>query len=294
MRFFILFLLSILLFTACQKSAETSGEAANVQRYPFKGKVVSVDKAKKTATIDHEKVPGYMDAMTMSFPVRADWVWEDLTPGAEIRADLVIDPKQDFWLENIGIIAAPNPNQTAPPVDERFAQIGKEIPDFVLTDQDGKKISLKDYRGKALAITFIYAQCPLPDYCILMSKNFSDLALQLEGDAGAADKIRLLSISFDPARDTPEKLRQYGQGYLGNPAKPDFTIWQLATGTNEQVKKIADFFGLRYEISPEDKLQFNHSLRTAVVSPEGKVTKIFPGNDWTKEDLLREMRETLQ
>jgi protein SCO1/2 len=260
----------------------------------MKGKVVSVDKAKKKAEIAHDDIPGFMEAMTMSFPIRADWVWEDLTPGAEVRAELVVDDaKGDYWLENIGIIAAPNPNQPAPPVDDRFAQLGKEVPDFKLTDQDGKRFSLKDYRGKALAITFIYAQCPLPEYCIKMSTNFSDAAMQAQ-NSDFKDRIRLLSISFDPARDTPEKLKQYGQGYLGKDAKPDFTVWQLAVGSEKEVREVADFFGLRYEIDPNDKAQFNHSLRTAVIAPDGKVTKILGGNDWTPNDLLREMKATLE
>jgi protein SCO1/2 len=103
-----------------------------------------------------------------------------------------------------------------------------------------------------------------------------------------------LSISFDPARDTPEKLKQYGQGYLGKDAKPDFTVWQLAVGSEKEVREVADFFGLRYEIDPNDKAQFNHSLRTAVIAPDGKVTKILGGNDWTPNDLLREIKATLE
>jgi protein SCO1/2 len=103
------------------------------------------------------------------------------------------------------------------------------------------------------------------------------------------DKVRLLSISFDPARDTPEKLRQYGSGYLGNAEKPDFTIWQLAVGSDKEVRSIADFFGLQYEVDKEDQTQFNHSLVTAVVSPDGKVAKILFGNRWTTDDLMREL-----
>jgi protein SCO1 len=105
------------------------------------------------------------------------------------------------------------------------------------------------------------------------------------------DKVRLLTISFDPEHDTPEKLKQYGLGYLGKDSKAsDFTTWQLAVGSDKEVKQIADFFGLRYETDQNDKTQINHSLRTAVISPEGKVTKIFPGNDWTPNDLLRELK----
>jgi protein SCO1/2 len=223
--------------------------------------------------------------------VHSDWVWEDLTPGAEIQAELVVDEtaKEPYWLENIAISAAPKANQPPPPIDERFAQVGKEIPEFTLTNQDGKRISTKDYKGKAWALTFIYARCPLPDACIRMSTNFSDAALEVM-NSDLKDRIRLLSISFDPANDTPEKLRQYGQGYLGKDAKPDFSVWQLAVGSDKEVRAIADFFGLRYEIDQQDKTQINHSLRTAVIAPDGKVTKVFSGSGWMANDLLAELK----
>ncbi len=293
MRYFILILFSALVLTACQKSVtQSTNTSAEAKRYSLKGTVVAVDKAKKKATVKHEEIPGYMDAMTMDFPVREDWVWEDLNPGADIFADLVVDA-DNFWLEKISISAVPNPNQPPLPAREDVAQIGNQVPDFTLTDQDGKRINLKDYRGKALAITFIYSRCPLPTYCSLMSKNFSDLAIQLNQNAELKDKIRLLSVSFDPNTDTPAKLKEYGQGYLGKDAKPDFTVWQLATGTNKEVKAVADFFGLRYEIDPNDKTQFAHSLRTVVVTPDGKVRKVFSGNEWTTSELLKELQTAL-
>ena len=291
-RFSVLFIIAVLLF-ACQK-AQQQAVSADAKHYTLKGTVVAVDKAKKKATIKHEDIVGYMPGMTMEFPVRADWVWDDLTKDAEIRADLVVDnAKGEFWLENIAIVAAPNPNKPAPPVNENFVNIGQEVPDFALTNQDGKRISTKDYRGKALAVTFIYARCPLPDYCIKMSTNFSDLANELH-DSDLKDKIRLLSVSFDPKTDTPAKLKDYGIGYLGKRAKADFSVWQLATGSDKEVRSIADFFGLRYEVDASDKTQFAHSLRTAVIAPDGKVTKIFAGNEWTPKDLLRELQKSLE
>src|SRR6187549_1713736 len=231
MRTLSLFLLFILLLSACKSSNQAAnGASGTAKRYPFKGKVVAVDKDKKKATIDHDAIEGYMAAMTMDFPIHADWLWDDLRPGSDIRAELVVDntAQDPYWLENIGIVAAPDPNRTPPPARENVAQVGKEAPDFTLTNQDGKKITLKDFRGHALAVTFIYSRCPLPDYCIRMSTNFSDLANQLSMEPELKDKIRLLTISFDPENDTPAKLRSYGLGYLGAGAKPDFTIWQLA------------------------------------------------------------------
>lgn len=290
MRQLIVFFLIALALSACKNTDAPASATTSGKRYPFRGKVVSVNRAEKKATIDHEAVENFMPAMTMEFPIHADWAWDDLTPGSEVRAELVVDntSKEGYWLENIGIVAPPNSNQTVP-VNENFAQVGKVPPDFTLTNQDGKKISLKDFRGHALAITFIYARCPLPEFCIRMSTNFSDIANKIKDDPSLKDKLRLLSISFDPEHDTPEKLRSYGIGYLGNDPKTKFEVWQLASGTDAEVRKIADFFGLRYEVDQNNTAQINHTLRTAVLAPDGKVIKIFAGNEWTPNELLKEL-----
>jgi protein SCO1/2 len=295
MRYFLLILFSVLLFSACQKSpTEQQNASADVKRYTLRGKVVAVDKARKKASIAHEEVENYMPAMTMDFPIKDNWVFDELSKDADIRGDLVVD-KDGYWLENVAIVAAPNPNQAPLPIREDVVQIGKEVPAFTLTNQDGKRISLKDFRGKASAITFIYTRCPLPEYCTKMSTNFSDLARQLH-NSDLKDKIRLLSISFDPKTDTPKVLKDYGLAYLRGIENPDFTVWQLATGTDKEVKDIAGFFGLRYETESDEnnQTQFNHSLRTIVITPEGKVQKVFSGNEWTTGDLLRELQTTIK
>ncbi|MCS6875204.1 MAG: SCO family protein [Pyrinomonadaceae bacterium] len=295
-------LVLILAFTAACKDQKDRnhgshdvGNSSEVKRYELRGRVISVDKEKKKAEIEHEEIPGFMPKMTMSFPIREDWVWEDLVPGVEIKADLVVDEKakEPYWLENVMIIATKLDDLPNPPVKEGTATIGTKMPDFQLVNQDGKKISMKDFLGKAFAITFIYSRCPLSDYCIRMSINFSDLNKKLI-NSQYRDRIRLLTVSFDPAHDTPEKLKQYGIGYMGKDANPDFTVWQLAVGKEQEVKKLTDFFGLRYEIDANDKTQFNHSLRTAVITPDGRVKRVFTGNDWTVDELERELISALQ
>jgi len=294
MRYLFILLIAVLFLSACQKTeqANTNSESPTAKRYEFRGKVVSVDKVKKTAKIEHEEIKGFMEAMTMDFTVHEDWVWNDLIPGVQVVATLVVDSsaKDPFWLEKISIVANSAPGQ--PPVDEKPPeQIGKTVPDISLTNQDGKRFTFADYRGKSLAVTFIYRECPLPEFCIKMSKQFSDMANRIAADPEAKDKVRLLSISFDPTRDTPEKLKQYGLGYLGKDAKDNFTVWQLAVGTDKEVRAVADFFGLKYETDANDKPQINHSLVTAVISPEGKVTKIFNGGRWTPDDILAELKK---
>lgn len=292
MRYLSLVFFTALLLAGCQKPSQADSNSANQKRYEFRGKVVSVDKLKKTAKIDHEEIPGFMEKMTMEFPIHENWVWEDLVPGVQIRAELVVDSaaKDPYWLEKISIVANSAPDQ--PPVEEKQPeQIGKPVPDLSLTNQDGKKFTFKDYRGKALAVTFIYRECPLPEFCIKMSRQFADMANQIASDPAAKDKIRLLSISFDPERDTPEKLKQYGLGYLGKEPKDDLTIWNLAVGTDKEVRAVADFFGLKYETDAADKTQINHSLVTAVIAPDGKVTRLFSGGRWTPDDVLAELKK---
>jgi protein SCO1 len=292
LKFLSLLIVIVSIFSACKKEDVPKGE---VKTYPLKGVVLSVDKDKKKVKVKHEPIKDYMDAMTMDFVIKnEDWVFEELQPSAEIRADLVVDSEMNYWLEKVGIVATPNPNLPPPPINENFAQIGKETPDFSLTNQDGKKISFKDFRGKAFAITFIYARCPLPEYCIKMSSNFSDATKIINNSPELKDKVRLLSISFDPATDTPEKLKQYGLGYLRGVEKPDFTIWQLAVGKDKEVREVADFFGLRYEVDQNDKTQFNHSLRTAIIDPNGKVTKVVSGSDWSVQELLDGLKTALE
>lgn len=293
MRYFAIILFSVLLFIGCQPAVKKPVTSPNATRYQLKGKVVSVDLAKQKATIQHEKVEGFMDAMTMAFPVYDKDVLQTMSKDSEIKAELIVNGDGDYWLENVIISAAPTANQTIPSLNDNFAQIDKEVPDFKLTNQDGKAISFKDFRGKALAITFIYSRCPLPEYCILMSRRFSDLAIQLNNSADLKDKVRLLSISFDPVTDTPETLKKYGIAYTKNP-NYDFTLWQLATAPDADIRKMADFFGLRYEVDLSNKTIFNHSLRTVVIAPDGKVKKVFSGGDWTNDELLGEMEKTLK
>jgi protein SCO1/2 len=285
-----------LIALSCGRTSDTQPQLSSntsVKTYHLRGKVVALDTAKQTATIDHEAIPGFMEAMTMDFPIKDKLAWDVIKPGATIDAELAVDNTADppFWLQNV--VIQTGSDQSQPALDYVPEQVGKAVPPFRLTNQDSKKVSLSDYKGKALAVTFIYSKCPLPSFCIRMSQNFADLANQLAADEKLKNRIRLLSISFDPENDTPEKLRQYGIGYLGRQPVDNLTIWNLATASPDEMQKIADFFGLKYEKDQNDTAQFNHNLVTAVISPEGKVTKVFSGNRWTIDELKSELEKTL-
>ena len=255
------------------------------QRYDIHGKVVSVDKDQGTVTVAHDAVPGYMAAMTMAFPLKDEWAFNILKPGQTINATLVVDSEK-AWLEGIVVTQQAMPQAGTPEAQEAgMAALGQEVPDFTLVNQDGKRIHLHQYRGKALVLTFIYTRCPLPNYCPLMSKNFSEIYQQVSGDAQLEPFARLLSISIDPEHDTPDVLHAYGLNYAGG-AKA-FAHWGFASGTPDEVRKVATFFGLKYWTQNG---QIQHSLVTALIGPDGKVAKMYEGNNWQPSDVIKDLR----
>jgi protein SCO1/2 len=284
----VLVLLSLLIslgFSSCKEKPPRASSGA--QRYEVKGKVVSANKSEHKVTIEHEEIAGYMEAMTMPFTLLDDWVYDELTPGAQIQATLVVDTGRT-WLENPVVTKIVDPSLARSEETGIEPSLGAEAPDFTLVNQDGKKINLKQYRGRALLLTFIYTRCPLPDYCPLMSQNFAAIGKELQKNPALNDKTHLLSISVDPDYDKPKVLREYGARYIGSNKPEAFKHWEFAAGSNEEIKAIAQFFGLNYW--PEND-QIIHGLRTAILTPEGKVHKIYRGNDWKPEQVLKDLEK---
>jgi protein SCO1 len=263
--------------------------SANEKRYPLKGKVVAVDRADRTATIAHEDVPGYMPGMTMAFKIKNDADLEMLKPGDQVTAQLVVDDLSS-WIEITAIVEGGSPLTPTSTVPGE-PKPGDEIPDFGLINQDGKRIRLSQYKGKAFALTFVYTRCPQPDQCTLMSNNFATIDKQLQSDATAYDKTHLLTISFDPDYDTPKVMRSYGAGHTGKYSDETFQHWEFLTGSKDEVKGIAQFFGLRYFHDTESSdEQVIHSLRTAVIGPDGKLFKLYRGNEWKPEEIVADLK----
>jgi len=263
--------------------------SANEKRYPLKGKVVEVDKADRTATITHEDIPGFMPGMTMPFKVKNDADLEMLKPGDQVTGQLVVDDLSS-WIEITAIVEGGS-QLTPTSVVPGEPKPGDDVPDFGLVNQDGRRIHLSQYKGKALALTFVYTRCPQPDQCTLMSNNFAAIDKQLQGDAATYDKTHLLSISFDPDYDTPKVMRSYGAGHTGRYSDESFQHWEFLTGSKDEVKGIAQFFGLRYFHDTESgDEQVIHSLRTAVITPDGKVFKLYRGNEWKPEEIVADLK----
>ncbi len=275
-------LMACAVLVICQACSQTPE-----QRYDFKGKVISVDKQHRQATISHEDIKGYMEGMTMPFTIKDKWAMDVIAPGDRVTATLVVQGASS-WLEN-PVITKETPAEAS--TDRSAKNVlepkpGDEVPDFTLLNQDGKRIRLHQSRGQALLITFIYTRCPLPDYCPLMSSNFAEIEKALRQDPERYGKAHLLSISVDPAYDTPQVLRDYGARYTGASGNEAFQHWEFATGTAPQVKAVAQFFGLSYWT---EKDQIIHSLSTAIIGPDGKVFKFYRGNEWKPVQILRDL-----
>lgn len=288
----LLSLLLVLCFAgqACQRKPEATA-AATGRRYEVKGKVIAVEKEKHRVTLDHEEIRGYMQAMIMPFTLKDEHILKELAPGDQLQATLVVDADSSR-LEDVVMTRAASP--VASGVNSSVAtsepKQGDAVPNFSLVNQDAKTIRMEGYRGRALLLTFIYTRCPLPEYCTLMSNNFAAIEKELQKDAALYEKTHLLSISFDPAYDTPKVLRSYGAAHTGNFDKETFEHWEFATGKPEQVKEIAQFFGLTYM---QEKEEIVHSLKTAIITPDGRLYKLYSRNEWKPEEVLSDLRTLL-
>ena len=261
----------------------------NEKRYPLKGVVVAVNQQDRTATIKHEDIPGYMQGMTMDFKIKNAADLQTMKPGDQITGTLVIDDISS-WIEVTAVTeggAVLTPTTVVPGEPKP----GDEIPDFTLVNQDGKAIHLSQYRGRSIALTFVYTRCPQPDQCTLMSSNFAAVDLELQKEPDVYAKTHLLTVSFDPEYDTPKVMRSYGASHTGRYSDEKFEHWEFTTGTADEVKRIAEFFGLRYfKDSSTGEEQVMHSLRTAVIDPDGKLVKLYRGNEWKPSELADDLR----
>jgi protein SCO1 len=267
-----------------------TNESKQSRRYDLSGKILSVDKEHSQVTIAHEEIKGLMPAMTMPFFVKDKSTLNDMAPGDEIKATLVYDLGRS-WIENPAITKLKSSSNNPNPTNVKEAAPMDEVPDLSFVNQDEKSVNLKQYRGRAVLLTFIYTRCPIPDYCILMSNNFAEIHRQIQGDSSLAAKTHLLSISIDPSYDTPKVLRSYGERYLKDSSKDRFKSWEFLSGSNEEVARAAQFFGLTY--GPEGN-QIVHSLRTAIIDPQGKVFKVYKGNEWKPSEVVEDLKSLLK
>jgi len=261
------------------------------EEYPVRGTVVSVDAARGAIALNAETIPNFMEAMTMDYPLEDKAVATELHPGDKITATLECErdsagPK-NMRLRDVVITAQARPDYK-PAVQYHVPVAGEIVPDFKLLNQAGETVGLKQFRGKVVALTFIYTRCPVADFCPRMSRNFAEIDKALVADPALYSKTHLLSISFDPSYDTPKVLRSYGEAYTGKYTQETFAHWDFAAPAAADLQKIEEWFDLG--VTPGDGSTLQHSLATVVVGKDGKVVAYYPTNEWTPAEVLAKMR----
>ena len=286
-------LLALLVLAGChsgQKPLTPSSANQNYKVYHLRGKVVSTDPARGEVTLDHEAIPGFMEAMTMPYKLKDPGILSELHPGDVITADVLVspDPDADYLLDHIVVVAQARPDYK-PAVSYHVPAPGDQVPDFKLRNQDGRAIHFGQFRGKTLLITFIYTRCPSPDFCPRVTRNFAALEKQLAANPALYARTHLLSVSFDPEHDTPERLKAYGISYIGNYSKSAFAHWDFAAPEKLVLPEMARFFDLGMTENADSTI--THTLSTTLVGPDGKVARFYPGNEWTVEQVFGDVKQ---
>ncbi len=271
-----------------------AGKGGSVEQGPerhfVRGNVVALDTPAQSVTLAHEAIPGFMSAMTMEYRVTDPATMGELHPGDRITADLLNDrdaagPK-NLQLADVVVIAQARPDYK-PAVQYHVPTVGEAVPDFALLNQSAKKISIDAFRGKVLLLTFVYTRCPLAEYCPRMSRNFAEIDKQLQEDPKLYPKTHLLSVSFDPAYDTPKVLRSYGGAYTGKYSQETFAHWDFAAPSEAELPKMEQWFDVG--VTPAGKT-LQHSLATVILGADGKVLAFYPTNEWTVDEALKVVR----
>jgi len=263
----------------------TNANSSTFKLYKTRGVVEKITNDRRTATIDTEKIPGYMDAMTMDYPVQNTNELRGISSGDKIRFTLVVSNDTD-WIQNIHRTGHTKSMMTnSPSMQMNMSNgpktelgVGDTLPDGVLTTETGREVHLSDFRGKALALTFFYTRCPLPNYCPLMNRNFADARKLILSTPDAPTNWEFLSISFDPSNDTPGVLANFGAFYRDD----DPHHWLFASAPTNTLATLAVAVDLMVF---REGSTISHNLRTVVLDPQGRIAREFDGNQWTPNDL---------
>jgi protein SCO1/2 len=255
-------------------------------RHAMAGMVLNVDVARRSVIVSHDPVPGVMPAMTMPFEVLDARELSGLVPGTIVSFTLVLG-KENAHIERVKAIRYQSVEQD--PMAARRLRllanltggaskalaVGQSVPDFTLINQDRQRISLSQFRGKVVGVNFIYTSCVLPQFCYRVANHFSVVRDRLRDRMGR--DLVLLTVTFDPARDTPARLAQYASQWKADPR-----TWHFMTGDAGDVERVCRMFGVDFFA---DEGLMSHSVRTAVIDRQGRLVANIEGNTYTAAQL---------
>ena len=266
-------------FVAC------GGSAPEPRQYELQGQILAMRPEAREVTIRHGDIKGFMPGMTMPFMVEDRALLEGKQPGDLVTATLVVGETEAHLssITKTGTAPIENPIDVTR-TEGAILMPGDIVPDQLLVDQDGVPVPISSLRGHRVALTFMYVRCPLPDFCPRMDRNFAAVQKTIKSTPELAD-VRLVSVSFDPEFDTPPELKKHAQALGADPA-----VWKFVTATPEEMDKLTGRFGVHVERDDQKSINITHNLRTAVISPDGRVVKVHSGTDWTPAQLVADLK----
>jgi protein SCO1/2 len=270
---------------SCGRSSN-SDEGAD--HYDTRGVVRGFSPDRSTIEIQHENIPDFMPSMTMPFVTRDPKQIADLRTGEAISFRMAVT-KKDFWIENVKKIRREDvnvaePKRTSPVSADRDARLteGDKMRPFSLTNENDEPISLDTFHGNSFVLTFVFTRCPVPNFCPRMSNNFEELQEAIKSSTGTLATTRLLSVTLDPAYDTPKVLSDYAGFHHA-----DSKIWNFATGDEKAIDSLTRAFSVYRQ---NEGGTISHGLATALINKEGKIDKIWRGNAWTPAEIIKEIQ----
>jgi protein SCO1/2 len=281
----------------CSKPATQGGPqgdaaatAAAEKRFSLTGEVISVDAARKVVVVRHDEVKDYMPAMTMEFFV-APGDLALLKPGDRIRAEMI--PSKDgfprlekIWPDNQIAAATVAAGAKALRQDTlirgkgAYREVGEDVPDFALYDQAGRVVQSSRFHGKQIMLNFIYTRCPIATMC--PAATLKMMATQKQAHEAGVPNIEFISVTLDPAYDTPGVLREYvdARGI-------DTANFSFLTGPESAIQDLLTQFGVIAEFKGG---VLQHSLATLLIDADGKIIHRADGSAWEPQDFVGKMR----
>ena len=266
--------------TAC------GGSSSNPKTYPVEGQVLEIAPDHLEATVDAQEIKGFMMAMAMPYKVKDPQLLNGIAPGDLINATLVVESDGAYFsaVKKVGEAPLAQPATATPSTVAPELKPGEPVPDAQFVDQDGKTQAFNAFKGGPLAVTFIYTKCPLPDFCPMMDRNFAAVQRALDTDP-ALKKAHLVSISFDPATDTSAVLKKHARELRADPRR-----WTFLTGDRDEIDRFASRLGMAIARAPTDPTNITHNLRTAIVDADGKLIKVYTGNEWRPDQVVADLK----
>jgi len=244
--------------------------------YAGHGVVHEVDVVNGQAVIEHDEIPGLMSAMTMRFDVPDPAVLAKLSPGQHIEFDLEVT-EQSYRIVAVRSAGSRSGASRAP----SLASMRRErdpAPGFSLIDHEGKRVSLGDLAGENLLVDFIFTRCGGP--CPILTSRHVELQRLLS--PGIRERVHFVSISLDPANDSPEALTAYARA-----RGADLSGWSFLTGPEAEVSEVVRSWGVGTLRAPDGNI--DHAIATFLVDARGRIARRWLGLEQTAAQMRDEI-----